>query len=62
MSSPAPNGECEGLYVTHKSGQGFEVHELHGGTRILPSTTASWRDAGDSRTFACKTSPPTSDA
>lgn len=26
-----PNGECEGLYVTNKSGQGFEVHELHGG-------------------------------
>jgi len=26
-----PNGECEGLYVTHKSARGFEVHELHGG-------------------------------
>jgi hypothetical protein len=26
-----PNGECEGLYVTGKSGQGFEVHELRGG-------------------------------
>jgi hypothetical protein len=26
-----PNGECEGLYVTHKSAQGFEVHELHRG-------------------------------
>jgi hypothetical protein len=26
-----PNGECEGLYVAHKSAQGFEVHELHGG-------------------------------
>ena len=26
-----PNGECEGLYVTHKGAQGFEVHELHSG-------------------------------
>ncbi len=26
-----PNGECEGLYVTNKSGRGFEVHELHSG-------------------------------
>ena len=26
-----PNGECEGLYVTNKSAQGFEVHELHSG-------------------------------
>ena len=26
-----PNGECEGLYVIHKSAQGFEVHELRGG-------------------------------
>jgi hypothetical protein len=26
-----PNGECEGLYVTNKGAQGFEVHELHGG-------------------------------
>jgi hypothetical protein len=26
-----PNGECEGLYVTNKSAQGFEVRELHGG-------------------------------
>lgn len=26
-----PNGECEGLYVTNKSGLGFEVRELHGG-------------------------------
>jgi hypothetical protein len=26
-----PNGECEGLYVTQKSAQDFEVRELHGG-------------------------------
>ncbi len=26
-----PNGECEGLYVTNKSAQGFEVREMHGG-------------------------------
>lgn len=26
-----PNGECEGLYVTSKTAQGFEVRELHGG-------------------------------
>jgi len=26
-----PNGDCEGLYVTKKGAQGFEVHELHGG-------------------------------
>ncbi len=26
-----PNGECEGLYVAHKTGQGFEIRELHGG-------------------------------
>lgn len=26
-----PNGDCEGLYVAHKSAQGFEVHELRGG-------------------------------
>jgi hypothetical protein len=26
-----PNGECEGLYVTNKGAQGFEVHELHRG-------------------------------
>ncbi|HXM60671.1 MAG TPA: hypothetical protein VN950_07415 [Terriglobales bacterium] len=26
-----PNGECEGLYVTKKGAQGFEVHELHHG-------------------------------
>ena len=26
-----PNGDCEGLYVTNKTGHGFEVHELHGG-------------------------------
>jgi hypothetical protein len=26
-----PNGDCEGLYVTDKGAQGFEVHELHGG-------------------------------
>jgi hypothetical protein len=26
-----PNGECEGLYVTNKGAQGFEVHELHSG-------------------------------
>jgi hypothetical protein len=26
-----PNGDCDGLYVTHKTARGFEVHELHGG-------------------------------
>jgi len=26
-----PEGECEGLYVSNKSANGFEVHELHGG-------------------------------
>jgi len=26
-----PNGESEGLYVTNKAAQGFEVHESHGG-------------------------------
>jgi hypothetical protein len=31
-----PNGECEGLYVTHKGALGFEVHELHGGHSNIP--------------------------
>jgi hypothetical protein len=26
-----PEGDCEGLYVTHKTATGFEVHELRGG-------------------------------
>jgi hypothetical protein len=26
-----PGGESEGLYVTNKTAQGFEVHEQHGG-------------------------------
>jgi len=28
---PVPNGDCNGLYVTHKTATSFEVHELHGG-------------------------------
>jgi hypothetical protein len=27
-----PNGECKGLYVTHKTATSFEVRELGGGT------------------------------
>ena len=27
-----PNGDCKGLYVTHKTATSFEVHELGGGT------------------------------
>jgi hypothetical protein len=26
-----PKGDCEGVYVSHETAQGFEVHELHGG-------------------------------
>src|SRR5208283_2455355 len=26
-----PKGDCEGLYVSHQSPNGFEVHELRGG-------------------------------
>ena len=26
-----PKGDCEGLYVSHESAGGFEVHEMHGG-------------------------------
>jgi hypothetical protein len=29
---PVPNGDCRGLYVTNKSANSFEVHELGGGT------------------------------
>ena len=28
---PVPNGDCNGLYVTHKTATSFEVRELHGG-------------------------------
>jgi hypothetical protein len=28
---PVPNGDCKGLYVTHKSANSFEVRELGGG-------------------------------
>jgi hypothetical protein len=27
-----PNGDCEGLYVSSQTAQGFEVHELRGGS------------------------------
>jgi hypothetical protein len=29
---PVPNGDCKGLYITHKTQTWFEVHELGGGT------------------------------
>jgi hypothetical protein len=29
---PVPNGDCKGLYVTHKTANSFEVRELGGGT------------------------------
>lgn len=29
---PVPNGDCKGLYITHKAANSFEVHELGGGT------------------------------
>lgn len=29
---PVPNGDCKGLYVTHKTPTSFEVRELGGGT------------------------------
>jgi hypothetical protein len=29
---PVPNGDCKGLYITHKTQTSFEVHELGGGT------------------------------
>ena len=29
---PVPNGDCKGLYVTHKTATSFEVRELGGGT------------------------------
>ena len=29
---PVPNGDCKGLYVTNKTANSFEVHELGGGT------------------------------
>ena len=29
---PVPNGDCKGLYVTHKTASSFEVRELGGGT------------------------------
>jgi len=32
MVIPVPNGECKGLYVTHKTPVSFEVRELGGGT------------------------------
>lgn len=31
-----PEGECNGLYVTNKSGSGFDVVELHGGSSNIP--------------------------
>jgi len=30
-----PNGDCKGLYVTHKSAASFEVHELGGGASSI---------------------------
>jgi hypothetical protein len=30
-----PNGDCKGLYVTQKSGNSFEVHELGGGASSI---------------------------
>jgi hypothetical protein len=32
MVIPVPNGECKGLYITHKTPVSFEVRELGGGT------------------------------
>lgn len=29
---PVPNGDCKGLYTTHKTASSFEVRELGGGT------------------------------
>jgi hypothetical protein len=29
---PVPNGDCKGLYITHKTATSFEVRELGGGT------------------------------
>lgn len=31
-----PGGDCKGLYVTHKTGNSFEVHEIGGGTANIP--------------------------
>jgi len=31
-----PGGDCKGLYVTNKTGNSFEVHELGGGTSSIP--------------------------
>jgi hypothetical protein len=31
-----PGGDCKGLYVTNKSANSFEVHELGGGTSSIP--------------------------
>jgi hypothetical protein len=33
---PVANGDCNGLYVTHKAATSFEVRELHGGTSSVP--------------------------
>jgi hypothetical protein len=32
---PVPNGDCKGLYVTNKTANSFEVHELGGGTSSI---------------------------
>jgi hypothetical protein len=29
---PVANGDCKGLYVSNRTGSGFTVHELQGGT------------------------------
>jgi hypothetical protein len=31
-----PGDDCKGLYVTHKTASGFEVHELGGGAASIP--------------------------
>lgn len=31
-----PGDDCKGLYVSHKTGNSFEVHELGGGTASIP--------------------------
>jgi len=31
-----PGGDCKGLYVSHKTANSFEVHELGGGTSSIP--------------------------
>jgi hypothetical protein len=31
-----PGGDCKGLYVTNKTANSFEVHELGGGTTSIP--------------------------